>query len=84
MLGESNVGTQSQSIAPSGATSAPGVAVGEEGVVRDRRERRRRGRALRRRLLGGGVRHDTIQGPYQRPRPATSSFAASGPQEPGA
>ena len=59
------------------------VAVREKRVVRDRRERRRRGCALR--LLGvGGGGHDAIHGPYQRPCPETSDSASAGPHEPGA
>ena len=57
------------------------VAVGEERVIGDRRKRRGRGRALRRGLGGGLIaRHVVIQGPCQRPWPATSSSAAAGPQ----
>ena len=60
------------------------VAVGEERVIGDRRKRRGRGRALRRGLGGGLIaRHVVIQGPCQRPWPATSSSAAAGPQVPG-
>ena len=60
------------------------VAVGQERVVRDRGERRRRGGALRlRRLLLLLGAHEAIQGSCQRPWPATSFWAAaSGPQEP--
>ena len=70
---------------PVGSDERARVAVGEEGVVLDRRERRRRGgtlrpSALRRRLFG----HDSIQGSCQRPCPATRLLAASvGPHEPG-
>src|SRR5439155_21927634 len=68
-----------------GGDERDGVAVREEGVVGDRRERRRRGRALLARLLGElRLAHDTIQGPCQRSCPATSASAASGPQVPGA
>ena len=55
------------------------VAVRQERVVRDRRERRRSRRALRAGLLlclGGA--HDAIHGPCQRPEPATSAFACVG------
>ena len=70
-----------------------GVAVREEGVLGDRGERRRRGRALGHRIgsrlgsrrrarlaLRGG--HVSIQGPCQPPYPDTSLSAAAGPQEP--
>ena len=57
-----------------------GVAVGQEGVVGDRRERRRRRGALRGGLLGGA--HAATQGPRQEPRPATRPSAAAGPQDP--
>ena len=62
-----------------------GMAVGQEGVVGDRRERRRGSRALGRRR--GGLRrlargHAFTQGSCQRPKPAVSASAASGPQEP--
>ena len=62
-----------------------GVAVGEEGIVRDRWERRGSGGALlaclgcRRRVA-----HAVTQGPCQRPWPATSLSAAAGPHVPGA
>ena len=63
----------------------PRVAVGQECVVGDGRERRRGRRALR---LGlGGFRcgaHDAIQGSCQLPNPATSLSAALGPHEFGA
>ena len=52
------------------------VAVGEERVLRDRRERRRRGRALRAgSAVGSTARHAVTQGPCQRPWPATSFVA---------
>ena len=57
-----------------------GVAVGEEGVVGDRRERRRSGGALRRGL--GRRTHADTHGSCQRPRPATRSSAAPGPHDP--
>ena len=61
-----------------------GVAVGEKRVVRDRRERRGCGRALGFGLPGGLGAHDCTQGPCHLPWPATRSFAASGPHDPGA
>ncbi len=72
---------------PVGRDERARVAVGEERVVGDRRERRRRGRALWR--SGAGVRglpvaHATIQGSCQRPCPATSLSASAGPHDPGA
>ena len=60
------------------------MAVGEKRVRRDRRERRRGGRALRLALgcgLDGG--HEATQGSCQRPWPETSFAAAFGPQLPG-
>ena len=63
-----------------GGDQGAGVAVGDEGVGVDRGERRGRGGALR---LTGRCAHWVIQGSRQRPWPATSCDAASGPQEPG-
>ena len=68
---------------PVGRDERAGVAVGQERVVGDGRERRRRRCAL----PGGfllGLAHGVTQGPYQRPWPAVSSAVAVGPHEPGA
>ncbi len=69
---------------PVGRDEGARVAVREERVVRDRRERRGCGGALLRRRVGLRVAHCVTQGPCQRPKPATSSSAPSGPHEPGA
>ncbi len=79
--------------APVGRDERAGVAVGDEAVVGDRRERGRGGGALR--GLGGARRgdragagrrvggaHDATHGPCQRPEPATSASAAAGPHVP--
>ena len=70
---------------PVGGDERTCMAVGEERVLRDRRERRRGGRALRL-PLGCGLDdgHDVTQGSCQRPCPETSLSAALGPQLPGA
>ena len=61
-----------------------GVAVGQERVVGDRRERRQRGRALLTLgLLGGCRAHAGTHGACQRPCPAIRSSAAFGPHDPG-
>jgi hypothetical protein len=60
-----------------------GVAVRDERVVGDRRERRRGGRALQRGLCRSFDAH-ACHGPCQRPCPSMSSSAAAGPQDPGA
>ena len=65
-----------------GGDQRTGVAVRQERVVRDRRERGRSGRALLRLDLGFDVGHDAIHGPCQLAKPRTRSFAASGPHEP--
>ena len=83
-LGESKRGMQSQSIAPSGRHERARVAVGQERVLRDRRERRGGSRALRHSLFRRGLAHDAIHGSCQRPWPATRASASAGPQEPGA
>ena len=63
-LWESKAGTQSQSIAPSGAIRAPVWQLEMKRVVVDRWERRGRGGALR---LTGRCGHWVIQGSRQRP-----------------
>ncbi len=81
---------------PVGGDQRAGVAVGEEGVVGDRRERRRGGGALRGLRFGdlglgglwlglclGGA-HAAIHGPCHAPNPLTSASPAAGPHVPGA
>ena len=59
------------------------VAVGEEGVVLDRRERRRHRRALAARVeMGVCAAHGISQGVCHRPKPETRASAAAGPHEP--
>ena len=64
---------------PVGRDQGAGVAVGQERVVGDGRERgRRRG------ALGHRVVHDAIHGLCQPPCSAVSRSASAGPQDPGA
>ena len=65
-----------------GCDEGAGVAVGQERVVGDRRERRRRGRALGSAARRGGGGHDATHGPCQPPWLRTSSSAAAGPHVP--
>ena len=61
-----------------------GVAVGQERVVSDARERGQRGRALLTLgLLGSRLAHVATHGSCQRPCPAIRSSAAFGPHDPG-
>ena len=85
-LGESNARHAEPVDRAVGRDQRAGVAVGEERVVGDRRERRRRRGALRLRAsaagLAGGRAHDASTGRASRRGAATSSSAASGPHDP--